>query len=104
MAGHPPPIILIGTDSADTLRGADGDDWLFGGKGADALDGGAGTDRDALDLRAFNIDLTRDLESQGLTLSGSLTDADGDGFTDDRKITLPDGGIICVANFQGGGH
>ena len=128
MADHP-PIILVGTDSADTLRGADGDDQLYGRAGADTLDGGAGTDmfrfnrgdslgsgdvimdfrlagadRDALDLRAFNIDLTRDLESQGLTLSGSLTDADGDSFTDDRKITLPDGGIIYIANFQGGGH
>lgn len=55
----------------------------------------AGTTRDALDLRAFDIDLARDLESQGLTLSG-LMDADGDGATDDREITLPDGGVIAL--------
>ncbi len=109
-------------DGDDTLVGGNGDDRLEGGAGADTLTGGAGTDifrfnrgdslgngdvitdftvaganRDALDLRAFNIDLTRDLKSQGLTLS-DLMDADGDGATDDRKITLPDGGTITLLN------
>ena len=113
---------LSGNYGDDRLKGGAGADWLYGRDGADTLTGGAGTDiftfhrgdslgsgdvitdfrvagadRDALDLRAFNIDLARDLESQGLTLSG-LMDADGDGATDDRKITLPDGGTITLLN------
>ena len=113
---------IIGSYYNDRLDGDANDNELTGGGGADTLTGGAGTDifrfnrgdslgngdvitdfrvaganRDALDLRAFNIDLARDLESQGLTLSG-LMDADGDGATDDRKITLPDGGIITLLN------
>ena len=113
---------LYGGKRNDALYGYAGDDQLDGGKGIDWLHGDAGSDifvfapgdslgsgdvitdftvagadRDALDLRAFNIDLARDLESQGLTLSG-LMDADGDGATDDRKITLPDGGIITLLN------
>ena len=67
---------------------------------------------DALDLRAFNFDLTRNvdgaitttlaqLESQGLKVS-AVMDADGDeqgaGGEDDREITLPDGGKITLLN------
>ena len=113
---------LHGYAGNDQLYGGAGDDYLEGMRGADTLTGGAGTDifrfdrgdslgggdvitdfvvaganRDALDLRAFNIDLARDLKSQGLTLS-DLMDADGDGATDDRKITLPDGGTITLLN------
>ena len=104
---------LTGGRGNDKLYGNEGDDWLSGGAGTDifrfnrgdSLGSGdvitdfrvAGADRDALDLRAFNIDLARDLESQGLTLSG-LRDADWDGATDDRKITLPDGGVITLLN------
>ena len=117
---------LYGESGNDWLTGGDDDDTLEGGTGYDTLTGGAGADvfrfkpghsppnlyfhgdvitdfqvaganRDALDLSNFNIDLTRDLESQGLTLSGVI-DADGDGSKDDRKITLPDGGIIALLN------
>ena len=113
---------LSGGAGNDKLEGFTGDDTLIGGAGADRLTGRAGTDifrfnrgdslgsgdvitdftvaganRDALDLANFNIDYTRDLESQRLTLSG-LMDADGDGATDDRKITLPDGGAITLLN------
>ena len=116
---------LYGDDGDDRLDGGAGTDQLDGGAGADTLTGGAGADiftfhrgdslgngdvitdfrvaganRDALDLRAFNIDLARDLKSQGLTLSG-LMDADGDGATDDRKITLPDSGTITLLNLGG---
>ena len=104
-----------GGAGADTLIGGPGQDQLTGGAGSDifvfapgdsfardAVSGintfddiydftVAGTDRDALAFGNFNIDLTRDLESQGLTLS-HLTDADRDGATDDRTLTLPDGG------------
>ena len=115
---------LWGDQGDDQLDGGAGADTLWGGVGADTLTGGTGTDifrfhrgdslgsgdvitdfvvaganRDALalDLRVFNIDLTRNLESQGLTLS-DLMDADRDGATDDRKITLPDGGTITLLN------
>ena len=109
--------LLFGGEGNDTLIGGAGDDKLWGGGGRNTLTGGAGTDifsfnwgagghvitdfkvaganRDVLDLRAYNIDYTRDLESQGLTLSG-LMDADEDGATDDRIITLPDGGIFAL--------
>ena len=113
---------LYGGRGDDRLEGGAGADTLTGGERADTLTGGAGADifrfergdslgsgdvitdftvaganRDALDLRAFNIDLARNLESQGLTLS-DLMDADGDGATDDRKITLPDSGTITLLN------
>ena len=113
---------LSGDEGDDQLEGGEGNDWLVGREDADTLTGGAGTDiftfhrgdslgsgdvitdfrvaganRDALAFGTFNIDHTRDLESQGLTLSG-LMDADGDGATDDRKITLPDGGTITLLN------
>ena len=113
---------LAGNDGNDQLHGGAGNDRFLGGEGADTLSGGSGTDifyfdrgdslgsgdvitdftvaganRDALDLGNFSIDLTRDLKSQGLTLS-DLMDADGDGATDDRKITLPDGGTITLLN------
>ena len=106
----------------DHLYGGEGSDILTGGPGADTLTGGSGTDlfrfapghslgsgdvitdfsvaganRDALDLGNFNIDFTRDLESQGLALS-HLIDADYDGATDDRQLTLPDGGIVALLN------
>ena len=57
-----------------------------------------GADRDALDLRAFDLATAAtltDLEAQGLRLS-DVMDADGDGATDDREITLPDGGVIAL--------
>ena len=115
---------LEGDNDWNVLKGGAGADTLIGGPGQDELTGGAGSDifvfapgdsvyvgytdniydftvaganRDALDLRAFNIDLTRDLESQGLTLSG-LMDVDSVGGTNDRKITLPDGGTIALLN------
>ena len=119
---------LEGDDNSNDLTGGAGADTLIGGKGIDRLTGGAGSDifvfapgdtpgdtpylgsgdkildfrvaganRDALDLRAFNIDLTSDLESQGLTLSG-LVAVVGDGKKNDRKITLPDGGVIYLAD------
>ena len=119
---------LYGEAGHDSLKGGAGSDTLTGGAGADALTGGAGTDifrfnrgdslgydyfsgdiiidfrvaganRDALDLRAFNIDYTCDLESQGLTLSGLIDASWGrDGAMDDRKLTLPDGSIITLYN------
>ena len=66
----------------------------------------AGADTDALDFSHFNFDLARnadgsiattltDLESQGLTIS-DVIDADGDGATDDREITLPNDGVITL--------
>ena len=111
---------LTGGAGADTLIGGPKQDFMIGGAGSDifvfapgdapaalpySVRGDvirdfrvAGANRDALDLRGFDIDLTRDLESQGLTLSG-LIDGDGtDGATDDRKITLPDGGAIYLLN------
>ena len=117
---------LDGGAGHDTLTGGEGNDTLDGDAGPDRLTGGAGTDifvffrgespsrlsafygdvindfkvaganRDALGL-GFNIDFTRDLESQGLVLS-HLIDADGDGATDDRQLTLPDGGIVALLN------
>ena len=118
--GGPGDDTLIGRSGTDTLTGGAGADLLNGGSSTDifrfnrgdSLGSGdiilgsgdiivdfrvAGANRDALDLRAFNIDLTRDLESQGLTLSG-LIDADRYGGTNDRKITLPDGGTITLLN------
>ena len=112
---------LKGGAGADTLIGGPGQDELYGGAGSDifvfapgdsfARDAApginyfdniydftvAGPNRDALDLRAFNIDYTRDLESQGLTLSG-LINADQSREKNDREITLPDGGIITLYN------
>lgn len=66
----------------------------------------AGADRDALDLRAFDFDIECNadgsiaitltaLEAQGLRLS-EVMDANGDGATDDREITLPDNGVIAL--------
>ena len=116
---------LTGGAGDDRLTGGPGRDTLTGGAGTDifrfnqaqvscgcsgsnvrasSLEGDvitdfrvAGTDRDALAFGNFNIDPTRDLESQGLVLS-DLTDADGDGATDDRTLTLPDGGTITLLN------
>ena len=112
----------------DWLYGGNGNDILYGGAGSDWLTGGTGTDifrshrgdsfdtitdftvaganRDVLDLRAFNIDYTRDLESQGLTLSGLISAGlDKWGWVDDaandRRITLPDGGIITLLDVGG---
>ena len=118
-------VVPDGGSGDDHLYGGEGSDILTGGPGADTLTGGSGTDlfrfapghslgsgdvitdfvvaganRDVLDLSNFNIDHTHDLESlraDGLTLSG-LMDADGDGATDDRKITLPNGGTITLLN------
>ena len=116
LEGDSRPNYLFGNAGADTLIGGPGQDQMTGGAGSDIFvfapgDAGvgdladyiydfrvAGANRDALDLRAFNIDLTRDLESQGLTLSGLIA-LDGDGKTaDDREITLPDGGNIRLLN------
>ena len=106
----------------DHLSGGAGEDRLTGGAGSDtfafspnhSLGNGdvitdftvAGADRDALNLRAFDFDLAHnvdgslattltELESQGLTIS-HVMDADGDGWADDREITLPDGGKITL--------
>ena len=114
---------LEGGAGEDQLYGGTGDDTLSGGAGEDQLTGGAGwdtfafspnhslgsgdvitdfrvagADRDALDLRAFDLATATtltELESQGLTIS-DLMDADGDGATDDREITLPDSGVITL--------
>ena len=126
---------IIGSDHADRLGGGDYHNVLTGGKGDDTLTGGGAGDifvfapgdstgedgdvitdftvgttdttRDALDLRAFNFDLTTDaatgaitttlmeLDRQGLKIS-DLMDADEDGAEDDREITLPDGGKITL--------
>ena len=106
---------IIGSAHNDRLEGDAKFNVLIGGAGSDIFVFApgdnydvitdfrvAGPNRDALDLRAFNIDYTRDLESQGLTLSG-LIDAswDSDGVTDDRKITFPDGGTITLLNLGG---
>ena len=125
---------IIGSDHDDTLGGNNRYSVLTGGKGDDTLTGGqlgdifvfapgdsTGSDgdvitdftptasavtRDAIDLRAFNFDLTTDasgaitttmmqLDLQGLKIS-DLMDADEDGTADDREITLPDGGKITL--------
>ena len=126
---------LYGGAGHDSLKGGAGADTLTGGAGRDWLTGGAGTDifrfnrgdslgsgdvikdfrvagangefiRDALDLRAFNIDYTRDLESQGLTFSGLISAGRSsrgrpDDVADDGIITLPDGGIITLLDIRG---
>ena len=100
----------------DTLSGGAGEDRLTGGAGfdtfvfapGDSLGSGdvitnftvAGERKDTLDLSAFNFDLATattltDLEAQGLTIS-DVMDADRDGATDDREITLPDDGVIAL--------
>ena len=125
---------IIGSDHDDSLSGNNWFNVLTGGKGADTLTGGglsdvfvfepgdstdgagdvirdftigtSNTTRDAIDLRAFNFDLTTNesgaitttliqLELQGLKIS-DLIDADQDGAEDDREITLPDGGKITL--------
>ena len=125
---------IIGSDHADTLGGNNWFNVLTGGKGEDVLTGGgspdifvfapgdstgdagdeitdftlSGTERDAIDLRAFSFDLTRNadgsiattlerLDAQGLKIS-DLIDMDGDGIEDDREITLPDSGKITLLN------
>ena len=110
--------VLNGGAGADTLIGGKGRDHLTGGSGSDIFVFArgdapvpppgyyrgdtifdftvAGANRDALDLRAFNIDLTRDLESQGLTLSGLVARESNKKV--DRYITLPDGGNITLLN------
>ena len=92
------------------VSGITRDDDSDGAPNADIYGNAIHYQRDALDLRAFNFDLTRNadgsiattlgqLESQGLKIS-NLMDADGDeGGTDgkdDREITLPDGGKITL--------
>ena len=120
---------IIGSDHDDTLAGNNWFNVLTGGKGDDVLTGGDSSDifvfapgdstgkagdeitdftigtsdttRDAIDLRAFNLDFTsgtttlENLAEQGLKIS-DLVDADGDGTKDDREITLPDGGKITL--------
>ena len=67
----------------------------------------AGTDRDVIDVRAFGfqflahnadgsiaVTLT-ELKALGMRIS-DLMDADGDGATDDREITLPDDSVIAL--------
>ena len=104
---------IYGGPGDDYLNGGQGDDLLSGGPGADELTGGPGADffrfvpghsttgggdvildysaseGDFLDLSAFNIDSDQD----GLSATSGV-DADGDGYFDDTRITLPDGGII----------
>ena len=71
----------------------------------------AGTERDVLRLRYpvfmhaikslggdSSATMLTKLESQGLLTISDLMDADGDGATDDREITLPDGGTITLLN------
>ena len=125
---------IIGSDHDDTLGGNNRYSVLTGGKGDDTLTGGelgdifvfapgdstgidgdvitdftptaSASTRDAIDLRAFNFDITTDasgaitttmlqLDAQGLKIS-DLMDADEDGTADDREITLPDGGKITL--------
>ena len=118
---------LSGGAGEDQLYGGVGNDRLDGGAGEDRLTGGAGSDtfafspnhslgsgdvitdftvagadRDALDLRAFDLATATtltELEAQGLTIS-DLMDADGDGATDDREITLPDSGVITLLDID----
>ena len=97
------------------VSGITRDDDSDGAPNADIYGNAIHYQRDALDLRAFNFDLTRNadgsiattlgqLESQGLKIS-NLMDADGDeGGTDgkdDREITLPDGGKITLLDVGG---
>ena len=96
---------LYGGDGADQLYGEAGSDQLYGGDGrdtflfepGDSTDGGGDVindfapGKDEISIRGFSSD--------NLTLSG-LIDADGDGAKDDRKITLPDGGIITLLNIS----
>ena len=115
---------LYGGAGDDTLRGGKRNTRLSGGTGEDRLIGGAGLnffvfapgdslgsgdvitnftvagEKDFLDLSAFNFDLATattltDLEAQGLIIS-DVMDADRDGATDDREITLPDDGVIAL--------
>ncbi|MFD2175825.1 beta strand repeat-containing protein [Rhodobacter lacus] len=77
-------LLLVGTDSADTLTGgadndtligAAGNDLLIGGAGADRLDGGAGTDRASYSTSAVGVSLNL------ATGSGTAGDAAGDVLT-----------------------
>ena len=94
------------------VSGVTRDDDSDGTPNADIYGNTIHYQRDAIDLRAFNFDLTRnadrsiattlaDLEDQGLKIS-NLMDADGDeqgaDGKDDREITLPDGGKITLLN------
>ena len=108
-SGGPGDDVLYGGPGDDVLGGGPGDDWLSGGPGADRLRGGDGVDyfrflpghstdgRDAILDFAPNEDRIwlMGFVSGNYSLSHGL-DADGDSVTDDRIITLLDGGEIAV--------
>ena len=115
LEGGPGNDHLTGGAFFDTLNGAGGNDILDGGLHSDELEGGPGADififrpGDALHHEAFS-DVIVDFDyaagdrirligfsSDNLTLSG-LKDDDGDGFLDDRVLTLPDSGRIFLLN------
>lgn len=123
-AGGDRSVQLVGGPENDHLTGGAADDRLDGRAGADTLDGGLGNDdliggpgADTFIFRPWDTfgepgggDFIADFDyaagdrirligfsSDNLTLSG-LKDDDGDGFLDDRVLTLPDGGRIFLLN------
>ena len=100
---------LYGGPGADVINGGAGDDLLSGGPGDDQLTGGPGADTfrflpghssggegDVItDFDYAAGDRLSGFSSGGATLSDVL-DADADGASDDREITLPDGGEIAL--------
>ena len=86
------------------LSGGPGDDLLTGGGGADTFrfapghsSGGDGDVITDFDYAAGDRIMLTGFSSGDPTLSNRL-DADGDGASDDRIITLPDGGEITLLN------
>ena len=102
---------LYGGPGDDHLYSGAGDALLSGGPGDDRLTGGGGADKFRFALghssggegdviTDFNFGegdrlMLIGISLDELTLSNRL-DADGDGASDDREITLPDGGIITL--------
>ena len=86
------------------LSGGPGDDLLTGGGGADTFrfapghsSGGDGDVITDFDYAAGDMLMLTGFSSGDPTLS-NRQDADGDGASDDRVITLPDGGEIALLN------
>lgn len=102
--GGPGDDELSGYGGSDLLSGGPGDDQLRGGDGADifrfAPGHSSGGDGDVIldfDYAAGDRIMLTGFSSDDATLSNVL-DADGDGASDDREITLPDGGEIALLN------